>query len=231
MSPKPLYTQNYIAFSPFDRLALAGLIRRVAKPGCRMAEIGSWLGNGSTQVFLETLRTAANSSLTCVDTWQGSLNVQKHQDIVRDYDALGTFRAAVAATNSLLTVMPFVATSEQAAAMMAPGAFDLVFIDADHSYQAVRDDIAAWRSKVRPGGILCGHDCEARVDSDLEPRLREQQRQDTMTGEGTPFPVIHPGSILAVHEAFGGKSQLYAETLLTLEDGTPGRSTIWWIEI
>jgi hypothetical protein len=65
----------------------------------------------------------------------------------------------------------------------------------------------------------------------LESRLREHQRQDTITGEETRFPVIHPVSILAVHEAFGGKSQLCAETLWTLADGTPGRSTIWWIEI
>jgi SAM-dependent methyltransferase len=36
--------------------------------------------------------------------------------------------------------------------------FDLVFVDADHSYQKVLQDIAAWEDKVRPGGILCGDD-------------------------------------------------------------------------
>jgi len=231
MAFKPLYTQNYVAFSPFDRLALAGLIRRAARPGCRMAEIGSWLGNGSTQVFLETLRTTSMSSLMCVDTWQGSTNVRRHQEIVRDYDVLGTFRTNVAAADGLLTVMPFVATSELCAPLMADGAFDLVFIDADHSYQAVRDDVSAWRLKVRQGGILCGHDCEARLDPANEARLREHQRDDTIPGDGTPFPVIHPGSILAVHEAFGGAAQLCADTLLTLDDGRPGRSTIWWMEM
>ena len=35
---------------------------------------------------------------------------------------------------------------------------DLVFIDAAHDYESVRNDIAAWRKCVRPGGILCGHD-------------------------------------------------------------------------
>ena len=35
---------------------------------------------------------------------------------------------------------------------------DLAFLDADHSYDAVRGDIWAWRQVVRPGGILCGHD-------------------------------------------------------------------------
>lgn len=38
------------------------------------------------------------------------------------------------------------------------GVFDFVFIDADHSTDAVIADIEAWRSKVRPGGWLCGDD-------------------------------------------------------------------------
>ena len=39
-----------------------------------------------------------------------------------------------------------------------PWKADLVFIDADHRYEAAAADIAAWAAHVRPGGILCGHD-------------------------------------------------------------------------
>ena len=39
--------------------------------------------------------------------------------------------------------------------------FDLVFIDANHTYEHVKEDIEAWYPKVREGGILAGHDwCE-----------------------------------------------------------------------
>lgn len=35
---------------------------------------------------------------------------------------------------------------------------DFVFIDADHRYSAVIADLAAWVPKLKPGGMLCGHD-------------------------------------------------------------------------
>lgn len=35
---------------------------------------------------------------------------------------------------------------------------DFVYIDADHTYEAVLADLKAWYPKVRHGGILCGHD-------------------------------------------------------------------------
>lgn len=48
--------------------------------------------------------------------------------------------------------------SKEAATKIADGSLDLVFIDADHSYEGCRADIRAYWSKVKPGGIISGHD-------------------------------------------------------------------------
>lgn len=38
------------------------------------------------------------------------------------------------------------------------GAVSLAFVDGDHNYAGVKRDIRAWRSKIKPGGTLAGHD-------------------------------------------------------------------------
>ena len=36
--------------------------------------------------------------------------------------------------------------------------FDWVFLDTDHTYQTTRDELEICQSKVKPGGLICGHD-------------------------------------------------------------------------
>ena len=38
------------------------------------------------------------------------------------------------------------------------GSLDFVYIDADHTYESVKEDIREWAKKVRSGGIVSGHD-------------------------------------------------------------------------
>jgi hypothetical protein len=69
--------------------------------------------------------------------------------------------------------------SVEASSLFQDGHFDLVFIDADHGYKPVLNDILAWGPKVRSGGVLCGHDFFA--------------------GDG---PSRHPGVAKAVRKLF-----------------------------
>ncbi|MCB1079580.1 MAG: class I SAM-dependent methyltransferase [Verrucomicrobiae bacterium] len=60
------------------------------------------------------------------------------------------------------------ATSAEAAPGFAEDSLDFVYIDAQHHYEAVREDLELWHPKVRPGGILAGHDyLDGMVGGDL----------------------------------------------------------------
>lgn len=48
--------------------------------------------------------------------------------------------------------------SVEAATLFPNEYFDMVYIDALHTYEAVTQDIKAWLPKVKMGGILGGHD-------------------------------------------------------------------------
>ena len=66
-----------------------------------------------------------------------------------------------------------VARSEAAAAAVPERSLDLVFVDANHSYESVRADIRVWRSKVRCGGVVAGHDFAPAFEGVLRAVLEE----------------------------------------------------------
>lgn len=48
--------------------------------------------------------------------------------------------------------------SMDALADFGDDSLDFVYIDGNHAYEFVKDDITGWSRKVRPGGIISGHD-------------------------------------------------------------------------
>lgn len=50
----------------------------------------------------------------------------------------------------------------KAAHQVSDKLFDFVFVDATHTYKAVKEDCKLWIPKLKDTGMLCGHDyCEA----------------------------------------------------------------------
>lgn len=117
--------------------------------GCAVgAEIGVEQGK-----FAETL-CCAGLELLCVDQWTAETTYRSHLTQA-DWDRLyASARARLAQYRASLWKYP----SVYAATRVPNQSLDFVYIDAKHDEASVRADIAAWLPKVKPGGILAGHD-------------------------------------------------------------------------
>ena len=72
--------------------------------------------------------------------------------------------------------------STRAAQTFADRSLSVVWLDADHSYEAVRQDIAAWLPKLKPGGTLGGDDYSY---SGVAKATREAFGSRLILGDGT----------------------------------------------
>lgn len=55
---------------------------------------------------------------------------------------------------------PIQMSSDKAADLLQDQSLDLVFIDADHSYEAVKKDILKYTPKLKSTGLMTGHDID-----------------------------------------------------------------------
>jgi len=52
----------------------------------------------------------------------------------------------------------YVCTSMEYVKQVPDGYYDYIFVDGNHSYSFVREDVFAWYPKLRSGGLFAGHD-------------------------------------------------------------------------
>lgn len=134
-------------FLPLDYLngnnridGLVDLCEKYIKPTDHGVEVGSFSGVSSRVLSLHC------GQLDCVDHWFGGGVVSQGEDI---FDAM-----LPDYPNIVKVKLP----SVQAAQQYADHSLDFVYIDADHSYASVVEDINAWKNKVKQGGFIAGHD-------------------------------------------------------------------------
>lgn len=122
------------------------------RPDGTIVELGAWKGRSSAFLVVEAKNKSPNISIHIVDTWLGS-----GEHTVGMTDGLyEKFISNMAPLNGHYQSHRM--TTDEAVPLFSDGSLDAVFIDADHTYEAVKRDIANWMPKVRKGGILAGHD-------------------------------------------------------------------------
>ena len=71
-------------------------------------------------------------------------------------------------------VVRMVMTSKEASKMFDDKSLDIVFIDADHRYKSVKEDIELWLPKIRKGGVISGHDYGSKRWPGVERAVKEK---------------------------------------------------------
>jgi hypothetical protein len=115
-------------------------LEETAKGMRSVLEIGSYKGRS-----IRALSRGCSGLVVAVDLWPDQ---QTFFEFVRN-----TMYVDFPERNGL--VVPIRASSLSAYCYL-PGDFDMIFIDADHSYDSVFNDIHLWEGRANK--ILCGHD-------------------------------------------------------------------------
>lgn len=119
--------------------------------GALVVEVGSFRGR-STVAIAAGLEHIHGSRLVAVDTFAGDPGWESVVDVTEARRLFDQNTAHI----------PFLEVlqngSVPAASAFEAGSVDWVFIDALHDYESVRDDIRAWAPKMKPGGLISGHD-------------------------------------------------------------------------
>jgi predicted O-methyltransferase YrrM len=110
----------------------------------RIIEIGSHCGRSA-----KAMAGSCPGTLVSVDRWPLRENKAKFEANMSQEIASG--KVVVIHGNSSESV-------EAVKNALPGGTADLIFIDADHSYEGVKADVQAYMSLLSPYGMMCGHD-------------------------------------------------------------------------
>jgi predicted O-methyltransferase YrrM len=149
-------------------------------------EVGVWKGR-SLSTILEVCRRN-ETRVYAVDTWKPDLRDGYGEAAERNIEAI--FRQNIRRLGYAESVEIFAEKSCKASRRFPDGCVDLVFIDAEHSYKAVMEDIRHWFPKISKSGTIAGHDYTTRAGV--------RRAVDELFGEYVALP---GGSIWAVKKS------------------------------
>ena len=115
-----------------------------------MAEIGCYSGQ-STELFLKSNKV---KTLYAIDIWEDTLNLFKSK--WSDHSFSEVEEAFDKRLKDFKNVVKLKMTMKKAKDSLP--LLDFVYIDGNHNYEFVKEDIKISLSKLKPGGIISGHD-------------------------------------------------------------------------
>lgn len=137
---------------------LIDLLRRELPGASVGVEVGVYRGNTSAAL----LDAFPGLQLTCVDAWRPYPEDRRSQGVMARHTAQQWTTIASAAWCKLERYRDrcriYDGDSLEQSKRVSKDSVDFVYIDADHSREGFSADLLAWSVKVRPSGLVCGHD-------------------------------------------------------------------------
>lgn len=159
------------------------------------AEVGSWTGR-STAVLAKYVKER-KGGLYAVDWFLGNPGTRLAELIKAGVNVKNIFEANMRELGVWDVIHLIETTGTEASQQIRKETLDLVFLDADHRYHEVLEDLNMWYPKIRNGGIFCGHDCEMTLEEAENQKKLTPHFKDVDYENG-----IHPGVIAAVFKRF-----------------------------
>lgn len=131
-----------------------------AKDNSIFVEIGSFLGKSSCYLAQKIKQSGKKIKLYCVDTFKGIENDSAYKLYYDKYgsDYFWKFKENVKKCGVEDFIFPIRNTSYEASLLFENNTLDFVYIDANHTYEHVKNDILTWKEKLKSNGIMAGHD-------------------------------------------------------------------------
>lgn len=142
-------------------IGLMDLIKEFPKDAV-VAEIGSYAGE-SAEIFLDSGKV---KKIYCIDPWRNGYNDSDLLSYNTPMDEIESiFDERLKRFNN---VQKMKMTGDEAAKLFLNEYFDAVYIDANHTYEACKNDILTYFSKIKINGILAGHDYYGNVKNAVD---------------------------------------------------------------
>ena len=150
-------------FSIYEAAYLYRLVRELENPAPVIIELGSCFGL-SSMIIAKALSNKPDALIYCIDAWEedGSSVSQDTREFVQDkaksnISFFEIFQNNMKEFNVDHQLIPIKAYTSDVAKIWTQEA-DLIFVDADHSYEGVCNDVSDWKDCVKVGGQILLHD-------------------------------------------------------------------------
>ena len=149
--------ENPIVMRPLETDLYKGLVdlaKTMAEINPKvMVEIGSYNGE-SLEIFRKYLPDTCK--IFCIDPWEEGFD---DNDVASSFTSMKTVETIfdkIFRKQKNVAKLKFY--SDEVADIFANGSIDVLYIDGNHQYKAVKNDILTYMNKISNDGIIAGHD-------------------------------------------------------------------------